>query len=196
MNNPFRVSPSSGAHPKARRPPQGDQVGCRSPNRRVSLNLAPGRIEVRRSMAARIRPSSGKLSSGAINGTTAEDCDPVCVKRGGRRRTSLRWAHDRASDGPLPLYIPTALTNSGTSPPGLKKSTSLQVFGDEFERRPRRRDYPKRRLRWNRTSPRATSVEWSVVNEILFQKLCSISKVLGRDVGSLCRNLPLLYEHF
>ena len=29
-----------------------------------------------------------------------------------------------------------------------------------------------------------------------FKKLCAIAKVIGRDVGGLCRNLPLPHESF
>ena len=29
-----------------------------------------------------------------------------------------------------------------------------------------------------------------------FKKLCAIARTIGRDVGSLCRNLPLSHETF
>lgn len=80
---------------------------------------------------------------------------------------------------------------------GLKKPKSLQVLGERIReaRKSKGLSQEALALQSNITPSYLGGVERGQRNPS-FKKLCSISKVLGRDVGSLCRNLPFPYEHY
>jgi transcriptional regulator with XRE-family HTH domain len=79
----------------------------------------------------------------------------------------------------------------------LKKPTSLQVLGERIRQARKLKGFSQEDLAF------ASDLDTSYVGGIergqrnpSFKVLCAFSRVLGRDVGSLTRNLPLQGEDF
>jgi transcriptional regulator with XRE-family HTH domain len=79
----------------------------------------------------------------------------------------------------------------------LKKPTSLQVLGERI----------REARKFKGMSQEDFAFECGIVTSYLggvergqrnpsFKVLCAFAKTLGRDVGSLTRNLPFEHEHF
>ncbi|HYA79240.1 MAG TPA: helix-turn-helix transcriptional regulator, partial [Candidatus Nitrosopolaris sp.] len=78
---------------------------------------------------------------------------------------------------------------------GLRKPTSLQVLGDRIReaRKTKGLSQEDLALKANTDPSYVGGVERGQRNPS-FKKLCALAKTLGRDVGSLTRNLPLPRE--
>jgi transcriptional regulator with XRE-family HTH domain len=79
----------------------------------------------------------------------------------------------------------------------LKKATSLQLLGERIReaRKVKGLSQEDLALQSNTAPSYIGGVERGQRNPS-FKKLCAIGKVLGRDVGSLTRQLPLSHEVF
>jgi transcriptional regulator with XRE-family HTH domain len=79
----------------------------------------------------------------------------------------------------------------------LKKLSSLQLLGHRIReaRKVKKLSQEDLALQSNTAPSYIGGVERGQRNPS-FKKLCAIAKVLGRDVGSLTRNLPLPHENF
>jgi transcriptional regulator with XRE-family HTH domain len=79
----------------------------------------------------------------------------------------------------------------------LKKITSLQLLGHRIReaRRANKLSQEDLALKSNTATSYIGGVERGQRNPSL-KKMCAIAKILGRDVGSLTRNLPLPHEKF
>jgi transcriptional regulator with XRE-family HTH domain len=79
----------------------------------------------------------------------------------------------------------------------LKKATSLQLLGERIReaRKVKGISQEDLALQSNTAPSYIGGVERGQRNPS-FKKLCAIAKILGRDVGSLTRNLPLPHETF
>ena len=77
----------------------------------------------------------------------------------------------------------------------MKKPTSLQVLGDRIRaaRKAKGLSQEDLALESNIDPSYIGGVERGQRNPS-FKKLCAIAKTIGRDVGSLCRGLPLPYD--
>ena len=79
----------------------------------------------------------------------------------------------------------------------MKKATSLQLLGHRIREARKFRGLSQEdlALQSNTAPSYIGGVERGQRNPS-FKKLCAIGKILGRDVGSLTRNLPLPHETF
>jgi transcriptional regulator with XRE-family HTH domain len=79
----------------------------------------------------------------------------------------------------------------------LKKLTSLQLLGHRIReaRRVKGLSQEDLALKSNTATSYIGGVERGQRNPSL-KKMCAIAKILGRDVGSLTRSLPLPHEKF
>jgi transcriptional regulator with XRE-family HTH domain len=79
----------------------------------------------------------------------------------------------------------------------LKKPTSLQVLGERIRdaRKAKGLSQEDLALESNTDPSYVGGVERGQRNPS-FKKLCAFSKVLGRDLASLCRGLPFPHEQF
>lgn len=80
---------------------------------------------------------------------------------------------------------------------GLKKPTSLQILGQRI------RDARKVKGLSQEDLALESNIDPSYIGGVergqrnpSFKKLCAIARILGRDVGSFCRNLPLPHDPF
>jgi transcriptional regulator with XRE-family HTH domain len=79
----------------------------------------------------------------------------------------------------------------------LKKPRSLQVLGERIRAARKIKGITQEALALeSNTAPSYIGGVERGQRNPSFKKLCAISKILGRDVGSLCRNLPFPHEHF
>jgi len=85
----------------------------------------------------------------------------------------------------------------GLSLHSLKKPTSLQVLGYRIReaRKAKGLSQEDLALKSNTAPSYIGGVERGQRNPS-FKKLCAVARTVGRDVGSLTRNLPLAHEHF
>jgi transcriptional regulator with XRE-family HTH domain len=79
----------------------------------------------------------------------------------------------------------------------LKKPTSLQVLGHRIREARKARGLSQEALALeSNTAPSYIGGVERGQRNPSFKKLCAIAKVLGRDVGSLCRHFPFSHETF
>jgi transcriptional regulator with XRE-family HTH domain len=79
----------------------------------------------------------------------------------------------------------------------LKKPTSLQVLGHRIREARKAKGLSQEALALeSNTAPSYIGGVERGQRNPSFKKLCAIAKVLGRDVGSLCRNFPFSHETF
>jgi transcriptional regulator with XRE-family HTH domain len=79
----------------------------------------------------------------------------------------------------------------------LRKPTSLQILGERIRQARQAKGLSQEdlALESNIATSYLGGVERGQRNPS-FKKLCAIAKTIGRDVGSLCRNLPLPHDRF
>jgi transcriptional regulator with XRE-family HTH domain len=78
---------------------------------------------------------------------------------------------------------------------GLKKPNSLQLLGERIREARKVKELSQEDLALKSdTAPSYIGGVERGQRNPSFKKLCAIAKVIGRDVGSLTRNLPLPHE--
>jgi DNA-binding XRE family transcriptional regulator len=79
----------------------------------------------------------------------------------------------------------------------LKRSPSLQLLGERIRQARKVKGLSQEDLALaSNTAPSYIGGVERGQRNPSFKKLCAIAKIIGRDVGSLCRNLPLPDEPF
>lgn len=77
----------------------------------------------------------------------------------------------------------------------LNRQTSLQVLGERIRTARKAKGLSQEDLALESNIDRSYigGIERGERN-LSFKKLCSVARVVGRDIGSLCRELPLAHE--
>lgn len=79
----------------------------------------------------------------------------------------------------------------------MKKPTSLRVLGERVRAARKAKGLSQEDLALESdTAPSYIGGVERGQRNPSFKKLCAIAKIVGRDVGSLCRGLPFTYETF
>ena len=79
----------------------------------------------------------------------------------------------------------------------MRKATSLQLLGERIRQARKAKGLSQEDLALeSNTAPSYIGGVERGQRNPSFKKLCAIAKVIGRDVGGLCRNLPLPHESF